>query len=814
MSKEEKKRIVLDIGGMHCATCAQTIEKRLPKLKGVIYATVNLAAEKAIIDYDPNITDQKAIEDVISEVGYKVIHQSVTLKIGGMHCAVCAQTIEKVLNKKEGVYKATVNLALETATVEYNAAQISLAGIKKVIRDVGYEVIEPEAGVEDAEQTERDNEIRSLKIRLIISTAATIPVVILSYWKFLPFHLPIEQYIPYIMFVLVTPVHFIVGHRFFVGAYKALRNRNPNMDVLVTLGTSAAYFYSVYVTFGGPGKLYYTTAVSLMTFLTLGKLMEAVAKGRTSAAIRKLMGLRAKTARVVRDGEEMEIPVEDVQVGDIVVVRPGEKIPVDGVVTDGYSGVDEKVITGESIPVEKKAGDTVVGATINKTGMLKFKTTKIGADTVLAQIIKLVENALGSKAPIQRLVDVVSSYFVPAVLIIATASFLTWYLLGEGFIFALTVFIAVLIIACPCAMGLATPTAIMVGVGKGAENGILIKSSEALETVHKLQAIVFDKTGTLTKGEPEVTDIIPVASQKSEVMSENEFLQLAAMAEKNSEHPLGEAIVKQAMERKIDVVDPEFFNAIPGYGVEVKHQGKQIFLGNRKLMETNSINITSLEEKMKTLEQEGKTAMLVAVNGKVAGLVAVADTLMEHSAEAVKTLQKMGLEVVMLTGDNERTAKAIASQVGVNRVLAEVLPGDKASEIKRLQDEGKKVAMVGDGINDAPALAQADIGIAVGSGTDVAMETGDIVLVKNDLRDVVISIQLSRATMNKIKQGLFWAFAYNTALIPVAAGILYPFMGVLLDPIFAAAAMATSSVSVVTNASLLRRFKPKLENQN
>ena len=814
MSKEEKKRIVLDIGGMHCATCAQTIEKRLPKLKGVIYATVNLAAEKAIIDYDPNVTDQKAIEEVISEVGYKVVHQSVTLKIGGMHCAVCAQTIEKVLNKKEGVYKATVNLALETATVEYNAAQISLAGIKKVIRDVGYDVIEPEAGVEDSEQTERDNEIRSLKMMLIISTAATIPVMILSYWKFLPFHFPIEQYIPYIMFVLVTPVHFIVGHRFFVGAYKALRNRNPNMDVLVTLGTSAAYFYSVYVTFGGPGKLYYTTAVSLMTFLTLGKLMEAVAKGRTSAAIRKLMGLRAKTARVIRDGEEMEIPVEDVQVGDIVVVRPGEKIPVDGVVTDGYSGVDEKVITGESIPVEKKAGDTIVGATINKTGMLKFKATKVGADTVLAQIIKLVENALGSKAPIQRMVDVVSSYFVPAVLIIATASFLSWYLLGEGFIFALTVFIAVLIIACPCAMGLATPTAIMVGVGKGAENGILIKSSEALETVHKLQAIVFDKTGTLTKGEPEVTDILSVTSQNSEVISENELLQLAAMTEKNSEHPLGEAIVKQAMERKIDVTEPEFFNAIPGYGVEVKHQGKQIFLGNRKLMETNSINITSLEEKMKTLEQEGKTVMLVAVNGKAAGLVAVADTLMEHSAEAVKTLQKMGLEVVMLTGDNERTAKAIANQVGVDRVLAEVLPGDKASEIKRLQDEGKKVAMVGDGINDAPALAQADIGIAVGSGTDVAMETGDIVLVKNDLRDVVISIQLSRATMSKIKQGLFWAFAYNTALIPVAAGILYPFMGVLLDPIFAAAAMATSSVSVVTNASLLRRFKPKLENQN
>jgi len=823
MVKENKKRIVLDIGGMSCVTCAQTIEKRLPKLKGIIYATINFAAEKAIIDYDPDVVDQKAIEDAIVEVGYKVIHQSVSLKISGMHCAVCAQTIEKALNQKEGVYKAVVNFALETATVEYNPEQISLEGIKKVIRDVGYNVIEPEEGAEDAEQKERDREIRTLKIRLAFSAAVTIPVVIYSNWRFLPFTLPtlpIDNFIPLLLFVLATPVHFIVGHDFFVGAYKALRNKNPNMDVLVAIGTSAAYFYSVYVTFTGEGKLYYTTAVSLMTFLILGKLLEAIAKGRTSAAIRKLMGLRAKTARVVRDGEEMEIPVEDVQVGDIVVVRPGEKIPVDGVVIDGYSGVDEKVITGESIPVEKKIGDSVVGATINKTGMLKFKATKVGADTVLAQIIKLVENALGSKAPIQRIVDVVSSYFVPAVLITATAAFIVWYLLGMGFTFALTVFIAVLIIACPCAMGLATPTAIMVGVGKGAENGILIKSGEALETAHKLQAIVFDKTGTLTKGEPEVTDIVPVTSpsgnpsstaQKGKTVSENELLQLAAIAEKNSEHPLGEAIVKRAMERELKVVDTEFFNAIPGYGVEVKYGGKAILLGNRKLMEKNNINIEQLEEKMKALEEDGKTTMLVAVDGKAAGLIAVADTLMKYSVEAVKTLQKMGLEVIMITGDNERTAKAIAKQVGVDRVLAEVLPGDKASEIKRLQDEGKIVAMVGDGINDAPALAQADIGIAVGSGTDVAMETGDIVLVKNDLRDVVISIQLSRATMTKIKQGLFWAFAYNTALIPVAAGILYPFMGVLLDPVFAAAAMATSSVSVVTNASLLNRFKPKLD---
>lgn len=824
MVKENRKRIVLDIGGMSCVTCAQTIEKRLPKLKGIIYATINFAAEKAIIDYDPDLVDQKAIEDAIVEVGYRVIHQTISLKITGMTCATCAQTIEKALNKKEGIYRANVNLALETATVEYNPAQISLEGIKKAIRDVGYGVIEPEGGVEDAEQRERYREIRTLKIKLAFSAAVTIPVVIYSNASFLPFTLPtlpIDNFIPLLLFVLATPVHFIVGHNFFVGAYKALRNRNPNMDVLVAIGTSAAYFYSVYVTFTGQGKLYYTTAVSLMTFLILGKLLEAIAKGRTSAAIRKLMRLRAKTARVVRDGKEMEIPVEEVQVGDIVVVKPGEKIPVDGVVIEGYSGVDEKVITGESIPVEKKIGDPVVGATINKTGVLKFKATKVGADTVLAQIIKLVENALGSKAPIQRLVDVVSSYFVPAVLIAATAAFIVWYLLLMDFIFALTVFIAVLIIACPCAMGLATPTAIMVGVGKGAENGILIKSGEALETAHKLQAIVFDKTGTLTKGEPEVTDIVAVASlvvnpsvsKGVETVGEEQLLMLAAVAEKNSEHPLGEAIVRRARERHLEVVDPEFFNAIPGYGVEVKHDGKSVLLGNRKLMEKNKVSIAQVEEKMKALEEDGKTAMLVAVDGEAAGLIAVADTLMEYSVEAVRTLQKMGLEVIMITGDNERTAKAIARQVGVNRVLAEVLPEDKASEIKRLQDEGKIVAMVGDGINDAPALAQADIGIAVGSGTDVAMETGDIVLVKNDLRDVVISIQLSRATMSKIKQGLFWAFAYNTVLIPVAAGVLYPF-NILLDPIFAAAAMAFSSVSVVTNASLLKRFKPKLENQN
>jgi len=543
-----------------------------------------------------------------------------------------------------------------------------------------------------------------------------------------------------------------------------------------------------------------------ITFILTGKLLDSIAKRRTSEAIRKIMGLQAKIARVIRNGEEQEIPIEDVQAGDIVVVRPGEKIPVDGIVIEGYSSVDEKVITGESIPVEKKQGDQVVGATMNKTGMLKFKATKVGKDTVLAQIINMVEDALSSKAPVQRLADVASSYFVPIIIITATLSALVWYfLVAAGFIFALTVFIAVLIVACPCALGLATPTAIMVGVGKGAENGILIKSGEALETAHHLQAVVFDKTGTLTKGEPEVTDISP-----TKPFSEDQFLQFAAVAEKNSEHPLGEAIVKRAKESGIQVDEPEFFDSIPGYGVEVKHNAAKILLGNRKLMETKGVNIDQLEGKMVELEEEGKTAMLMAIDNKAAGLIAVADTLKEHSTEAVKTLQQMGLEVIMITGDNERTAQAIALQVGVNRVLAEVLPSEKAIEIKRLQADDKVVAMVGDGINDTPALAQANIGIAVGNGTDVAIETGDIVLIKNDLRDVVVAIQLSRATMKKIRQNLFWAFFYNIALIPLAAGAFFPIVHVLFNPVYASIAMASSSVTVVSNASLLRRFRPKI----
>ena len=789
---------------MTCINCANTIEKALSKLNGVTQATVNLAAEKAIIDYNPNTVDQKTIEQTITTAGYKVIHEKINLQVGGMTCVNCAKTIEKALNSREGVYNATVVFAAEKVAVEYNPDQISLPAIKKVIQDVGYTVIEPKPQ-EGAEDKARKRHIQRLKLLLTASIGLTIPIIALMWLS----PLPMEQ-TNILMFLLATPVQFVVGWTFYVGTYKGLKNKTANMDTLIAMGTSTAYFYSTVVTFIPElfpnAAVFFDTVTMIMTFILLGKLLDAIAKGRTSEAIRKIMGLQAKVARIIRNSQEMEVPIEEVIVGDIVMVRPGEKIPVDGTIIEGYSGVDEKVITGESIPVEKKVGDQVVGATINKTGMLKFRATKVGKDTVLAQIINLVEEALTSKAPVQRIADVAAGYFVPVIIITASLSALAWYfIVGESFIFALTVFIAVVVVACPCALGLATPTAIMVGVGKGAENGILIKSGEALEAAHKLKTVVFDKTGTLTKGEPEVTDIYP-----NKAFSEEQLLQLAAIAEKNSEHPLGEAILKKAKEKDLKVEDPELFNALPGYGVEVTYRNGTILLGNRKLMEANNLEINNLEAKMTKLEESGKTVMLIAVNGQIAGLIAVADTLKNNSAEAVAKLKEMGLEVIMISGDNQRTANAIASQIGVSRVFAEVLPSEKASEIKRLQAENKVVAMVGDGINDAPALAQANIGIAVGSGTDVAMETGDIVLIKNDLRDVIIAIQLSRATMRKIRQNLFWAFFYNVALIPLAAGAFYPILHVLFNPVYAAAAMASSSVTVVTNASLLRRFKPKL----
>jgi len=652
-------------------------------------------------------------------------------------------------------------------------------------------------------------ELRNLKYLVAFSLVLSFLTLGFTWFDVLPF-LKQSQW----LFLLATPVQFVAGWRYYRGAWDALKAKTANMDTLIAVGTTTAWLYSTVVTLQitFPGtfpeifseeELYFDTAALIVALILLGKLLEEIAKGRASEAVRKLMDLQPRMARVLRNGEEVEVPVERVKVGDLVVVRPGEKIPVDGVVVEGYSSIDESMITGESIPVEKVIGEEVIGATLNKTGMLKFKATKVGADTTLSQIITLVEEAQLSSAPMQRLADRVAAYFVPAVIGIALLVFVFWYFNTGSLTFALTRFIAVVIVACPCALGIATPAAIMVGTGKGAENGILIKGGEYLEKTRKLQAILFDKTGTLTKGKPSVTDIVCFGGFREE-----EVLKLAAMAEKGSEHPLGEAILEKAREERLDVDDPESFEAVPGLGVRATHRGRIILLGNRRLMK-EKIGLSEPEKSLRRLEGEGKTVMILAVDRKVAGLVAVADTLKKYSKEAVGALQKMGIRVVMLTGDNERTARAIAKELGIERVLAEVLPGAKASEIKKLQKEGLVVGMVGDGINDAPALAQANVGIAIGGGTDVAVETGDIVLIKDDLRDVVTAIQLSRSTVQKIMQNLFWAFGYNVALIPLAAGILAP-LGIVMHPIYAAAAMALSSVSVVTNSLLLRRFTPIL----
>ncbi|MGB6679794.1 MAG: heavy metal translocating P-type ATPase [Candidatus Bathyarchaeia archaeon] len=648
-------------------------------------------------------------------------------------------------------------------------------------------------------------ELRNLKVLIAFSLALSIPTFIFSFIPILPSNLN-----NIFLFLLATPVQFIVGWRFYKGAIDALKKFTANMDTLIAIGTSAAWIYSTAVTFMPglfpSGKVYYDTAALIISLILIGKLLEDIAKGKASEAVRKLMNLQPTLAKVIRDDKEEQIPVERVQKDEIVIVRSGEKIPVDGIIIEGHASIDEKMLTGESIPVEKDIDDEVIGATINKEGLIKVKATKLGQDSALSKIIKLVEEAQQSSSPSQRLADQVSAYFVPAVILIAIFSSAFWYILGsQNFNFSLTIFIAVLIVACPCALGIATPTAIMVGTGKGAENGLLIKGGDNLEKTRKLTTIVFDKTGTLTKGEPSVTDVITL-----EDFDENKLLTLAAGAEKGSEHPLGQAIVKGAEERGLKIPELENFNVIPGHGVKANVEGKEVIVGNRRLMIDNTISADALENQISRLELEGKTAMITAIDSKALGIIAVADTLKEHSVEAIQQLQKMGLEVVMLTGDNKRTANAMAKKIGVSRILAEVLPGDKANEIKKLQNEGKFVGMVGDGINDAPALAQADVGIAIGSGSDVAMETGGIVLMKDDLRDVVASIQLSQKTVSKIKQNLFWAFFYNSALIPVGAGLLYPFFGILLNPIFAAVAMAFSSVSVVTNSLLLRRFKPKL----
>lgn len=717
------------------------------------------------------------------------------LNIDGMTCASCATRVEKGLNKLSGVQKANVNLALERATVEYNSSDITLQDIIKKIEDIGYKASEKEEENTDAEKAAREAEIKNQKRKFIISAILSFPLA-LAMLEYV--NVAIPEFLVYIWFqwLLATPVQFYVGWQFYRGAYKALKNGTANMDVLVALGTSAAYVFSLWETLTGGDQLYYETSAIIITLIVLGKLLEAIAKGRTSEAIKKLMGMQAKTAHVIRDGKEHEIPIEDVVVNDIIVVRPGQKIPVDGEVIEGFSTIDESMLTGESIPVDKKVGDTVIGSTINKHGTFKFKTTKVGKDTALAQIIKVVEDAQGSKAPIQKLADVVSGIFVPIVVVIAIITFFIWYLfVGVEFAYALAASIAVLVIACPCALGLATPTSIMVGTGKGAENGILFKGGEHLQNVQKLNTIVLDKTGTITKGEPELTDIHATSN-----FSEEEVLRLTASAERSSEHPLAQAIVKGANKKGIALTDATSFNAIPGHGIEAEVEGKTLYIGTRKLMKEKQIPYSSLEAKMEQMESEGKTAMLIAINNQLMGIVAVADTVKEDSQEAIAKLKKMGLKVVMITGDNQRTAEAIAKQVGITEIRAEVLPEDKAKEVQALIDQGEIVAMVGDGINDAPALATADVGIAIGTGTDVAIEAADVTLMRGNLSAIVDAIILSRKTMRNIKQNLFWAFIYNTLGIPVAAfGLLAPWI--------AGAAMAFSSVSVVTNSLRLKRIK-------
>jgi len=732
--------------------------------------------------------------------------------IKGMHCASCVRVIEKSLIKTPGVENAVVNLATEKATVTYDQNVCKEENISSAVEKVGYKLVTDENAIsEDQQSLEKAKELKKLRNKVAVSLFLGGLILWGSFPGLMNFAPEILKNF-WVQLLLATPVQFWAGWDFYRATIPALKHRTANMDTLVALGTTVAYFYSVFITFspsiimdlGMEAMPYFDVATIVIGLILLGRYLEAQAKGQTSEAIKKLIGMQAKTARVLRDGKEVDLSIEQVAIGDVIRVRPGEKIPVDGILLEGESSVDESMITGESIPVEKQKGDTVVGATINKTGTFTYKASKIGQDTMLAQIIKLVQEAQGSKAPIQRIADTISSYFVPVVIMLAIATFGIWYVVGPNpaLLFALLNTVAVLIIACPCAMGLATPTAIMVGTGLGAERGILIKDAESLEVAHKVNTIVFDKTGTLTKGKPEVTDIIP-----SSKMDKEELLALAASIEKGSEHSLAEAIVKKAEDEKIKIDVATKFKAIAGHGVEGKVSTKQVYFGNRRLMEKENISFGSRLESIEKLEGDGKTVMMLGVNGNLEGLIAVADTIKESAKDGVGALTRKGIEVVMITGDNQRTAYAIASKLGIKRVLAEILPDQKEAEVRKLQAEGKVVAMVGDGINDAPALAAADVGIAMGTGTDVAIEAADITLINKDLKSVASAIELSRKTIRTIKINLFWAFGYNILLIPVAMGILYPIFGILLSPILASIAMATSSVSVVTNSLLLKRSK-------
>ncbi|UCG93499.1 MAG: copper-translocating P-type ATPase [candidate division WOR-3 bacterium] len=803
MEKKKKKKTEFKITGMTCATCVTTIEHSLSKLNGVNNVKVNLGNETAQVDYDATKLKLTDLEKAVKDAGYDVIHEKATLKVGGMTCATCVATIENALKQIDGTTDVSVNLGAEKAYVTYNPKLVTIADMKKAIEDAGYQYLGVEGEeIGDEERIAREKDLKEKKKRFIIGFSIGIPLMILMY---LPIHLPLLM--PYVMFVIATPVFAYISFPIFRAAYRALKNRTLNMDVMYSLGIGVAFIASILGTFEiilSREFLFYEAAVMLASFLTFGRYLEARAKGRTSESIKKLMGLQPKTATVYREEQEIEIPIEDVLVNDVIVVKPGEKIPVDGEVVDGSSYVDESMITGEPIPRLKRRGDTVVGGTLNKNGIIKFKTTKIGKDTVLAQIIHLVEEAQGSKPPVQRIADRVVSYFIPTVLSIAILTFIIWYVvLDYTLLFALTRLISVLVIACPCALGLATPTAVTVGIGRSAELGVLIKNGEALETSEKLTTIIFDKTGTLTKGMPEVTDVVAIE------MDKRELLKLAASVEHNSQHPLAEAVVHKAQEDGLKLEKTKGFDTVEGKGVKALVDGKEVLIGNRIFLDEKNIIISKdIQEKIVQFEDHGKTVALVAIDKQMGGIIAIADTLKETTSQAIKELKKSKLNVVMITGDNKRTAHAVARQIGVETVLAEVLPQDKAAEVKRLQETGEVVAFVGDGINDAPALAQADIGIAIGSGTDVAIESGEIVLIKDDLMDAAAAVQLGRKVMTRIKQNLFWAFAYNTALIPVAAGLLYPLARITFRPEFAGFAMAMSSVTVVTLSLMLKGYIP------
>jgi P-type Cu+ transporter len=860
--------VQIPISNMSCAACALRVERALGQVPGVEQAAVNFATEKAQVSFDPENVTVASLVDTVRSAGYDVPAVTASFPVTGMSCAACSGRVERTVQGLPGVVRAAVNLATERLTITYLPGIITPAAIARAVQDAGYHMLVAEDGAAPAEpgaaaEAERRRQVALIRLKFIVALAVG---AVLMLMMLIPESWLSMQTQWYIMFVLATPVQFWAGAQFYRGAWAAARHHTTDMNTLIAVGTSVAYLYSAAVTFfpsffeqaagaGFEAAVYYDSAVIIIGLILLGRWLEARAKGQTSAAMRRLVGLQAKTARVIRpapaaaadpSGEpvactlaglgaddaaeaacalatrplaaasgptiEIDIPVEEVFVGDMIVVRPGEKIPVDGVVLEGRSAVDESMLTGESIPVEKGPGDEVIGATMNRTGSFRFSATKVGRDTALAQIVRLVEEAQGSKAPIQRLADYIASIFVPAVLGIAVLTFLIWYFFGPepNVTLALLAFVSVVIIACPCAMGLATPTAIVVGTGKGAENGILIRSGEALERAYKLDVIVLDKTGTLTRGKPEVTDIVLGEARSPGTkgpLTEDELLLLAASAERGSEHPLGEAIVDEAKGRGLELRDVSYFSAIPGRGVEAVIGDEPILLGNRRLLEERGHSLGGLQSTADRLSEDGKTPMFVVIGDALVGVIGVADVLKPDSADAVRALEGMGLEVYMITGDNQRTAEAIARQAGITRVLAEVLPERKAQAVKELQAAGKVVAMVGDGINDAPALAQADIGIAIGTGTDVAMETSDITLIRGDLPPIGTSVRLSRATMRIIKQNLGWAFGYNIALIPIAAGILYPAFGVLLNPVFAAVAMALSSVSVLTNSLRLRRFR-------